>query len=1034
VLKNCFFKFNLRLLGDINSNNYTMKTKFNVILTLLLAFVVQIAFAQEKTITGIVSDSSGSLPGVSITVKGSTIGTETDFDGKYSIKAKTGDVLVFRYLGYKAVEKALGSSTIINVKLEEDFNVLEEIIVTGYSTTTRIKSTVSSTQLSAESVQDRPGGNLVQSLTGQVPGLDISTSSGQPGAGSLIQLRGVNSINGNTEPLFILDGIPINEDNFRSLNQQEVASITILKDAGATAIYGSRGANGVIVIKTKAGKRNSALVVNFNSIMSFAQLPGENYNLLNSQQYATLERTRGVGLGAGASVGQAYAANGGPLTDAQISALPNQNWIDAFMRTGVTQNHTLTLSSGGENASQFTSIGYFSQEGVLKESNLKRFNLRNNINGSKGKFKYGTSVSLNYSKNDSPTGVGGSGVNQNPFFGANAALPYLMAADQPTGQELANNVIFQYSPYFIADKLFSATAIQEEIKILASLNFSYDITENLTASVVSGVDYIDTISLAVRDPDSFNALLFNPVNPGFQSQSSRRRASFSTTTSLNYNKEFGKHTINAGVYSEYFKAFLRDFGYTSNGLNPKTFFPGDGAGFIDDNANDDLFVDTVFATRRDAGLLSYFGNIDYDYDSRFGLSATIRRDASYRFSTTNRWGTFGAVSARWNIDQESWMDGSIFDRLKVRGSYGVSGNQRISGNSYWSSPDLAFDFFGTGVGYNGEPNLFLSQLGNDTLIWETVAQANIGVDLAMFDNRLRASFDYYRKKTTDVFQNFPVSAITSVTSLRANTGSIHNNGFDFDVSYDLVRTKDLKIVVSAVGNVNDNYLADLPAEIDPITGEVQIVGLGRNGGPINERFEIRYAGVNPANGNELFLDRNGNLTESPDTDLDRVWSGLNLAPEATGSFNLNVDYKGFFLQSQFQYVMGADFPDFDYSNYMDPNDIGVFNLSSDILRAWTPDNRITDVPTIAAGSNVGTFSSNRFLVDRDFLRLRFLSVGYSFQKEALKKMGFNNLRLFLNGENLVTFTKFRGFDAASRLSGREYPTPRIYSIGLEIGL
>lgn len=1011
-----------------------MKTKFNGILTLLLAFVVQIAFAQEKTITGTVSDSSGSLPGVSIAVKGSTIGTETDFDGKYSIKAKTGDVLVFRYLGYKVVEKALGSSNIINVRLEEDANVLEEIIVTGYSTTTRIKSTVSSTQLSAESVQDRPGGNLVQSLTGQVPGLDISTSSGQPGAGSLIQLRGVNSVNGNTEPLFIMDGIPINEDNFRSLNQQEIESITILKDAGATAIYGSRGANGVIVIKTKGGKRNSPLVVNFNSIMSFAQLPTDNYNLMNSQQYATLERTRGVGLGAGASVGQAYPANGGPLTDAQISALPNQNWIDAFMRTGVTQNHTLTLSSGGENASQFTSIGYFSQEGVLKASNLQRFNLRNNINGSKGKFKYGTSVSLNYSKNDSPTSVGSSGINQNPFFGANASLPYLMAADQPTGQELADNVIFQNTPYFIADKLFKSTAIQEEIKILASLNFSYDITENLTASVVSGVDYIDNVSLGVRAPDSFNALLFNPENPGFQNQSSRRRASFSTTTSLNYNKEFGKHTISAGIYSEYFKAFLRDFGYRSNGLNPKTFFPGDGAGFIDDNANDDLFVDTVFSTRRDAGLLSYFGNIDYDYDSRFGLSATVRRDASYRFSTTNRWGTFGAVSARWNIDQESWMADSIFDRLKVRGSYGLSGNQRISGNSYWASPDLAFDFFGTGVGYNGEPNLFLSQLGNDTLIWETVTQANIGVDLAMFDNRLRASFDYYRKKTSDVFQNLPVSAITSVTSLRANTGSIHNNGFDFDVSYDLVSTKDLRIVVSAVGNINDNYLADLPAEIDPITGEVQIVGLGRNGGPVFERFEVRYAGVNPANGNELFLDRSGNLTESPDTDLDRVWSGLNLAPEATGSFNLNVDYKGFFLQSQFQYTMGADFSDSDYANYMDANDIGTFNLSNDILRAWTPDNRITDVPTIAAGSNVGTFSSNRFLVDRDFLRLRFLSVGYSFQKETLNKMGLNNLRIFLNGENLVTFTKFRGFDAASRRTGREYPTPRIYSIGLEIGL
>lgn len=1033
LLKNCFFKFYLRLLELINSNNYTMKTKFNGILTLLLALVVQISFAQKKTVTGTVTDDSGPLPGVSIVIKGTTTGTETDFNGKYSISSKAGDILVFRYLGYKAVEKKVSSANVINVSMKEDANVLEEIVVTGYSLTSKAKASTASTQLNASTITDRPNGNLVQTLAGQVPGLDISTSSGQPGANSLVQLRGVNSINGNTEPLFILDGIPIDEDNFRSLNQQEIESITVLKDAGATAIYGSRGANGVIVIKTKNGQKKSPLVVKLQSIFSFSEFPDDRYNLMNSQQYATLERQRGIGLGAGARVGVSYPANGGPLTDAQIAALPNGDWAGEFLRVGKTQNHTLSLTSGGENATQFTSLGYFEQEGILRVSDLKRFNLRNNINGGTDKFKYGTSVSLNYSTNNTPTSVGTSGINQNPFFGANGALPYLLPGEKPTTQELVDNLIFGYSPYFIQEKIFKDVSLVEELKIVASINASYEIMDGLVAGVTSGVDYQATSFIGTRDPEGFNAQYFNPNNPGSSSQNSRRRAAFNTTASLTYGFESGKHTLNAGLYSEYFKAFLRDFGFTSNGLNPKTFFPGDDAGFIGDNANDDLFVDTVFANRIDAGLLSYFGTLDYDYDSKYGLSATVRRDASYRFSTTNRWGTFWSVSARVNLDQFDFMEDSVFNQLKVRGSYGTTGNQRINGGTYYSSPDLAFDFFNTGVGYNGEPTIGLSQLGNDTLKWETVAQGNIGVDFGLWNSRLRGSFDYYRKKTSDLFQSLPVSAVTSVTSISANTGSLHNNGFDFDLSYDIIRGKDLRLTVNAVGNFNENYLADLPAEVDEVTGEVQILGIGRNGGPIFERFDVRYAGVNPANGNEMFLDRDGNLTENPDPDTDRVWSGLNTTPEAQGSFGLNLDYKGFFIQTQFNWVTGVDQLDFDYSNFMDPTSITQFNLSADLLRSWTPDNRITDVPTIQAGSNVGSFASNRFLADKDHIRLRFATIGYNFPQSFLKKAGLNNLRLFANGENLFTITSFRGFDAASRLSGREYPTPRTYSIGLEIG-
>lgn len=1007
-----------------------MKTKFNGILTLLLALVVQISFAQQKTISGKVTDSSGSLPGVSVLIKGTNTGTDTDFNGRYSIKAKRGDVLVFRYLGYKAVEKTIRNANVINITLVEDTNVLEEIVVTGYTTTSLKKTATASSQLSAATIEDRPNGSIVQTLSGQVPGLDISTNSGQPGANSLVQLRGVNSINGNTEPLFIMDGVPINEDNFRSLNQNEIESVTVLKDAGATAIYGSRGANGVVVIKTKRGKTNSKLKIGYTGILSYSSLQGNNYDLMNSQELATLERTYGFGFGNGNNIGSAAGAffpgKGSPLTDSEIAALPNTDWLNTFMTTGQTENHTITLSSGGEKGSQYTSIGYFNQDGVLRDSNLKRFNFRNNLNGSSGKFSYGTNVSVNYSQNNTPTSVGTNGVNQNPFFGAYLSLPYLTVEEQPTSQELAGNFFLNLGPYYTTDKLRTSTALREELKIIASLNANVNISESVTAGIVSGVDYEDLTFLDAQEPISRNELRFNPAVDGYNSQSNTRNAAFNTTTSLVWNETYEKHDITVGAYAEYFKAHRRAFGFTANGLNPKTFFPGDDAGFIDDNPDDDANVDTVFAQRLDAGLFSYFATADYDYDSKYGIYATIRRDASYRFATTNRWGTFWSVSGRWNIDQESFMEDSFFNNLKLRASYGTSGNQRISGADYFSAPDLAFSFFGTGTGYQSQNSIFLAQIGNDALKWETVGQFNVGVDFGLFNNRLRGSVDYYRKKTEDLFQSLPVSAVTSVTAINSNVGSLFNNGFDLNLSYDIIRNNKMKLTFNAVANINDNYLGDIPNE------DGEIIGIGRNGGPIYERFEIRYAGVNPANGNLLFLDADDNLTETPDADTDRVWTGKNLTPEAQGSFSLNFDYKGFFLQTQFNYTIGVDFSDIDYARYIDPLNIGNYNLSNDLSRAWTPTNRITDIPSLNVSNDL--FSSDRFVVNRDFLRLRFITAGYNVPSKFLSNAGFSNIRIFGNAENLFTLTQFRGFDPSSRTTGLTYPTPRIISFGIEFGL
>lgn len=1000
-----------------------MRSKLTLMLTPLLVLCMTFSFAQEKTISGNVTDQNGlPLPGVSIVVVGTSNGTQTDFDGNYAIRANTGQTLRFSYLGQKTVNRVVGSASAINVQMEEDAEALQEVVVQGYRTATKEKSSIASVTISAETIENRPNASFVQTLSGQVAGLNITTASGQPGANSTVNLRGVTSINGNTEPLFIIDGTPVDEDNFRSLNPQDIASISVLKDAGATAIYGNRGANGVVVIKTRQGSFGQGLQVNYTGILSFSTLQGNDYNLMDSQEQLTLEQLRGAGRGA-------------TLTDAEIASAPTFDWANFFFDTGLTQNHTVTLSSGSEQATQFTSFGYFDQEGILQDSDLKRFNIRSNTTGkSKNeKFNYSTNLTLNYSESNEPNAIGGGAINRNYILGAYQSVPYITPDDYTDGAALLSPLLFSNTPLFLLDRLNTYTRKEEEVKIVGSFSAGYKLTDQLSANVVLSGDYQSEVLTRAEAPDSFNALLFgggaNPTS-GFQDQQNRRVFSFNQVTSLNYVNTWGKHTLDAGVYTEYFKAHLRTFGFRNNGLDPKTFFPGDGAGFVSDNSANDFFSDTVNATIRNAGLFSYFGQADYDYDTTYGITGTIRRDASYRFAGSNRWATFYSVSGRWNINNESWMENSIFDVLKIRASYGTSGNQRIAGTTYFSSPDLTQNFFATGGGYAGINSIFLAQIANTTLRWETVTQSNVGIDFELFDRRLRGSVDGYIKETSDLFQSTPVSAINAVTALNANTGSLTNTGFDLSLNYDVIRAKEadgFNMGLTFVGNYNKQELGDLPSE------EGEIIGTGRNGGKLFEYFTIRYAGVNPANGNLLFLDADGNVTENPDADTDRVWLDKNIYPDFNGSFGLNADWGGFFLQTQFNFTMGVDRFDNDLAGFQNPDNIGQFRSSRDLLRAWTPDNRVTDIPSYDA-FNRASFASDRFLRDADYIRLRFASFGYNVPSKFLEGTGFSSLRVFANGENLITWSEWRGFDAeALSNTSRLYPTPATYSFGFELG-
>ena len=1008
-----------------------MKTKFSVILTLLLALVVQISFAQNKNVSGTVSDNNGlPLPGATVVIEGTSTGVSTDFDGNYSISASVGDVLVFSYVGYSNQSQTVGASNTINVSMVPD-NALEEVVVEAYRTTSKETSSIASTTITAETIESRPNASFAQTLQGQVAGLNIVTNNGQPGGNSLINLRGVSSISGNTEPLFIIDGVPVDEDNFRSLNPNDIASLSVLKDAGATAIYGNRGANGVIIIKTKVGSYDQGLKVTYTGLTSFSNLQDNDYNLMNSREQLQLEKDYGSGFGA-------------TLSDVELeerALQANTDWLDVFFSTGITQTHTLNLSSGGKNINSFTSFGFSDTEGILTgASTLKRFNFRNNLNGKSndGRFRYGTTLSLNYSESAEPNSIGSGAINRNFVNGALLSVPYISPYSYVPGEGGNIPVVFANTPLFLLDRLDTYTRRDDELKIIASVKASYDITDNLTFNSTLGADFTDMRLTRSEAPNSFNALLFaqtGNTTPGFEQRSSERSIFLNFNNQLNYRNTIDeKHTIDVSLFTEYFKAHWDSFGYFAEGLDPATYYPGDGSAYIDDNAANDNFVDTATANIQNAGLFSVFGYADYDYDKKYGLSATVRRDASYRFADSNKWGTFWSVAGRWNISNEDFMnDVSWVNSLKIRGSYGRSGNQRIvdSGGTFapFGGADLTRDLFVTGSQYGGVNGITFAQIGNNALKWETVVSSNIGIDFSLFD-RLRGSFDVYKRNTEDLFFPTPISPALNgaQTSISANVGELQNSGFDLELKYDLFKAKkqgDFAMTVGFVTNFNEQEIVDLPGGGNPL-------GL-RVGGVISEIYAAPFVGVNPANGNLLFEDIDGNITEDLGVNDQRA-TGLNAYPDYQGSFGFDAEWKNFFVTTQFNYAVGVDRYDFDYSGFLDPTAIGQFRHSRDILAAWQQPGDITNIPSLTATNLDDESLSDRHLRSADYLRLRFMQVGYNVPKSLTDKVGFSYVRAFISGENLITWSPWKGLDAEGSGSAQAgYPTPKTFSIGLEFG-
>lgn len=916
---------------------------------------------------------------------------------------------------------------------------IEEVVVLGYNRTyTKPKDVSANTTVSAEVMENRPNVSFLNSLQGSAPGVTIASNSGSPGSAKIdLVIRGISSLSADTEPLVIIDGVPTGANQFRNLNAEDIETVSVLRDAAATSIYGNRGANGVLLVKTKGGKFNSKLKLSYSTMTGVSIMPKNKYNMADAHQLLRIQKNGGTTL------------KGSTLTDEQIDNFPiNTDWEKTFFKADVTQQHNISATFGGENTSVYSSIGYLEQGGLVPNTKFQRFTFRNNITGRSEdkRFNYTAIIGLGYSKRRQLNQETNSGINgnivQNPLLGSFMALPYLASGQYGSGQQLYDAIGNASSAngnfaYVLEDVLRGDRSVFgrfNETSIFTSATTSYKLTDDITINNRTGADIKMGNSFAGRHPHGYLSIVV-ARNAGIEYGGSEtignsREFNFTTVSSVNYNKVFGDHTIGLGAYMEYNKVHFYSSAQVQNGLDPKNFVIGTGVGYIPFDPDKDIYIPSVGANKITAGALSYFATADYDYADKYGLSGTLRRDGNYRFAPGNKWGTFWSVGGRWNIDKENFMEGSVFDMLKLRASYGTQGNANVIAAGDDTNPMLLATGISrevniVGNGYGNTPGYFLNNIANPTVQWEEIKQANIGLDFKLF-KKLEGNVDVYRKNTDMLYYNIPSSAITGQYTFRGNYGGLKNEGVEVVLRYNVLNANDYKLTLFANASYNENKITKLSVPVS--TGSLLL----EEGGTINEWNLVPYLGVNPNNGNELYLDANGNVSEQA-FDKDRRKTGKNYFPKYTGGFGLNAEYKGFFLDALFSFQAKFWRSDNQLTWALNPAYMrSENNVSADLLNAWTPNNRETDIPSLNAPISSIT---DRLLYDASYLRLKNITLGYNVPKRFFNERSVvKAARIFLQGENIMTWTKWRGYDpeGLGTFPLSVYPNPRTFSIGANL--
>ncbi len=966
-----------------------------------LLFGVQSLLAQTKITGKVVAEKDGApIGGATVSVKNSKSSVITDADGSFNINAPANAKLVVSYVGFNRLEVEASSTPLI-VNLTATAASLLEVVVTGYRTSSRRDLVGSAATINADKIQNVPIGSFDQALQGQAPGILVQSQSGQPGAAASVLIRGKGSILGSNTPLYVLDGIEITAGDFSTLNPSDFASLSVLKDASSTSVYGSRGANGVIVITSKRGKAGTPRFT-YDGQYGNSTQPENKLRVMNSNEKLDYE-----------------LANGNPFkwTTAQVDSLRkvNTDWEDVFFQTGKTQSHVLSASGGAGKTTYYISGSIFDQTGTVKNTGLKRYTGRANIETSAGGFSFGTNLSLGYSdfKNTSENNTGIS----TPLNAIRWLNPYETVYDK-TGKFSS---IVSGQPNAMQELLLNSN-LRQQYKGVGSVYITYNapFLKGLSFKTNWGGDFRTNESTTYTDP-STAAGRGATGGKGSFGHGSDRLFRYTGTTSAAYNTEFGSdHTLSVAVFNEVVKSKGRTFSFTGYGLGGA--FQNE-SGITPGNATNG-FIPAVAGGGSENALLSYFTDIHYGFKNKYFLNVGARRDGSSRFGANKRYANFGSVGASWIVSDENFLAAlkdNVLNELKFKISYGSAGNQVGIGD--FQSREL----YGRSV-YNGVSGLVQTQLANPELQWERKTTFNTGVELATLNSRLRIVAEFYNSITSDLFLNKQLSRTTGYSSLTSNIGKLQNRGIELSLDGDMINTKNFTWKANISFTHNQNKVKKLVGDQTEIISGLTINRVGES---INSLYVVRYTGVNPTNGNPIFLDLNGKETDVYSS-ANRVIVGSYESPNF-GGFGSSLNYKGIEVSAFFSFVKGNQIFNNDRTNIENPQYL-TDNLSSDLATEWRKAGDITQIPAATATFRSAT---THFVENGDFLRLRNASISYSLPKQLIGAIKLTSVRFFAQGENLVTWTNFRGFDPeinSGSLTGAQYPALRTITFGLNVGL
>ncbi len=968
---------------------------------LLCCFLLMtsLSLAQTKSVTGTVVDESGvPLPGAGVLIKNTTNGVSTDFDGNFSITAQSGNVLVISYVGYVTQEVQVTEKSIYNIVLLPDVQQLGEIVILGYGTQKRQDITGAVAVVSAEAFKDRPNTSVGSLIQGQAAGVKVISSSGKPSEGFSVRVRGTNSITAGSDPLYVVDGVPTTDT--RSINPADIESVSILKDASSAAIYGAQGANGVVLITTKKGKSDKP-VITFDSYLGVSQV-WNTLKVLNSEQYRDL------------------MTEFGRTTNWDLYN-QNTDWQDVIFQNGMSQNYQVSFSGRNNGTNYYLGAGLVDQEGAVRSAEMRRYNFKLNLSQDMTNWlQVGTNIIYtSYSDVD---------VNHNNSVNSGGVLLGVLTTPPNIGIYNQNGT-FTSNPFQDWENPVASTDGSDRSyknqRILGNLFAEFKLVEGLKFKSNFGIDYSNARYDYFLDPFRTS---YGRAKNGISQYNTYLTNYYIFDNTITWNKQLGNHKIEA-LAGHVFQKTRWENSYieTNNFAGDQISTPNAGSEIIN--------ADGEKSEKANASVIS---RINYDYAGKYLLTANFRADASSNFGPKERWGYFPSFSAGWRISAESFLENvSAISDLKIRAGWGLVGNDNIGQYAY-------FGRVGSGSNYpfGGQtmPGTYASSIENLELKWEESEQINVGLDLAMFNNRLRFSADAYVKNTNDLLLNAPLPRGTGFDNAIQNIGKLRNKGLEFQISSVNIDNEDFRWDTDFNISFNRNEVISVVGQeifYGGIAGRGE-VSLVKEGQPLGIFYGYVWGGVDPATGMAYYIDQNGESTFTPSTADRKIIGDAN--PDFMYGFGNNFTYKNWGLNVFIEGVQGNDVFNasrIDIEGMTDPK-----NQSAAVLRRWKQPGDVTDIPRALENNTNNSRLSTRFVEDGSYMRFKAVTLSYNLPQTALKQLNISNLKFYVTGENLFTITDYSGFDPEVNAFGASnttlgvdygtYPQTRNIIFGLNV--